>query len=615
MYKRQMAHRPQSIRTLCYWAIVACLIAFILPHSSKGQATVPTRNVPITLAIQPGKPDIVLVGTLNAPDPENIYRSGNGAVSWIPSVEGTEPNISVAGLAFNRRNSNMVFAGDGGFGYLYRSENAGETWQEVPGFRELLSENSTIGDLYATVESGKSVIYASTRFEGVFRSEDDGLSWTQLDAGLDGEARPVRAVIDFNDQLFAGTHNGLFVLSSEGVWQQVPNFPAPSIVFGFAADNERLYAGTEQGLFASEDGKTWINVDGFPNTIVYSVATTGSQVVAGTETGLWVGDEGAFQRAPIDGVEYQGIVYAVANTPKAPRTIYAATELNWVLRSDDEGLNFFSSTTMPVLDVTAALATPTPTPTPTSTPTATPTETATPTPSATPTETPTPTATATSTETPLPTNTPLPTDTATPQPTNTSTATATVVSILDVGEEADAIDVDAVDVDAIDVDDIDADEDISSTLTIPDVLNLFEDILPAAELTKTIPISSSLEVIVDDSIFGENDAVGETSETPEPISIAVPTAEPLLPTPTPSFTPTHTPMPTATVTETPQPIATSTVTATPTTTPTPTATPVPIDLGALFYESMPPLFMGLGLLLIVVVVGAGISIVRGPKDS
>jgi hypothetical protein len=61
-------------------------------------------------------------------------------------------------------------------------------------------------------------------------------------------------------------------------------------------------------------------------------------------------------------------VYALANTARAPRTIYAGTADAWVLRSDDEGLTFASVSAMPPLDVRAALATATPTPTFTPTP-------------------------------------------------------------------------------------------------------------------------------------------------------------------------------------------------------------------------------------------------------
>jgi len=52
----------------------------------------------------------------------------------------------------------------------------------------------------------------------------------------------------------------------------------------------------------------------------------------------------------------------------------------------------------------------------------------------------------------------------------------------------------------------------------------------------------------------------------------------------------------------------------PTLTPLPTATRVPIDVGKLIYTSLPPIFVGTSILLVVVIVAAGVSVARGPRD-
>ncbi|MCB0092118.1 MAG: hypothetical protein KDE54_29720, partial [Caldilineaceae bacterium] len=63
-----------------------------------------------------------------------------------------------------------------------------------------------------------------------------------------------------------------------------------------------------------------------------------------------------------------------------------------------------------------------------------------------------------------------------------------------------------------------------------------------------------------------------------------------------------------TETATPEP------TNTPTITPTPTATPTPIDVVEVMTENLPPILVGLSIMLVVVVLGAGLSLVRGPRD-
>jgi hypothetical protein len=154
----------------------------------------------------------------------------------------------------------------------------------------------------------------------------------------------------------------------------------------------------------------WTRVPNAPTTVYYAMVSTGRLLVLATENGLWTGSGDAWALATVGGAGYSAPVYALANTPRAPRTIYAGTVDAWVLRSDDEGLTFAGVGAFGPLDVAAALATATPTPTLTPTPT----NTATPTNTPTETATPTPSPTATETSTPTVTRTPTPTRTAVP---------------------------------------------------------------------------------------------------------------------------------------------------------------------------------------------------------
>ncbi|GIV77123.1 MAG: hypothetical protein KatS3mg050_1517 [Litorilinea sp.] len=574
----------KNLRVSWRYILAALLLVVLmavsgLPSWVWAQASaVPTRNVAISVAVAPGQPNVVLAGTLNAPESVNVFRSTDGAVGWVGLTNGLRPNISAAGIAFDPQNPNLILIGDGGFGYMFRSQDGGTTWEELAGFRELLSENSAVGELYAAVQDGVTVFFACTRFDGVLRSPNAGNIWQKLDAGLEGEARRVREVALYGNDLYAGTHAGLYRLrASASVWEPVPGIPAGNIVFSLLTDGDTLYAGTGIGLFRSPDGNTWEQVPNFPSTIVYDMASTGRLLVAATENGLWTGAGDSWQQATINGVPYGGVAYAIANIPQAPRTLYAATATDWILRSDDEGVTFYLPANMPPLDVQAALATATPTFTP----------------SPTPTDTPTPTATATETPTPTPTFTPSPTPTETPLPTDTPTATE---APLDVPPTPS----------------IESSAPLTGTgiLTIP------------VPLTATAPISIPLP------LPGESPAAPESTPAQvapgQAITEGVTLPEVPLPTPTaapqeastasPTATDTPSPVPTATPTATATETPTVTPTATPTVTPTATPTRVPIDVVATIYASLPPVFVGAGLLLALVVLAAGFSIIRGPRD-
>lgn len=518
-------HQPSITARRPVLLLAVLIVAILAPGFLLAQGSAPpTRNWAISIAVSPGAPDRVLAGTLNAPDPPTVYRTGDGGLTWTAATSGLPTTISLAALVFDPQNPFLALAGDGGAGLLFRTTDGGATWTELPNLRSQISESSAIGELYATVEGGVSTYYASTRFDGVFRSQDRGDTWTRLDAGLVGEARRVREVVEWRGALYAGTHDGVYRLDAgSSSWVRSSGFPGGVIVFSMTTHNDQLYAGTGVGISYSGDGETWTSAAGFPIAITYDVIDTGRNVVAATEVGLYYGSDATWAGSLVNGAPYANVVYSLANAPQAPRNVFAGTEVDWVLRSDDEGVNFWTVAQMPPLDVNAALATATPTFTPTPPPTDTPT--VTPSPTETPTFTPSPTPTETPTFTPLPTDTPTSTPTITP----TETPTPKVLTTEEVEATAAAV---------------------------------------AASATAFALLPTS--------------------------------------TPTPSQTPTATPTETPTITPT--------FTNTPTATNTPLVTPTPIDVGKIARTATPPLLLGLGIAAFVLVLIAGIAILRGPRD-
>jgi subtilisin family serine protease len=238
-------------------------------------------------------------------------------------------------------------------------------------------------------------------------------------------------------------------------------------------------------------------------------------------------------------------------------------------------------------------------PTPTFTPTPTPTDTATPT--ATPTDTPTATFTPTATDTPVPTDTPtptatpIPTDTPTETPLPTVAPTATDTALPDAGTPAPPVILE------------------SGALSIPVALPT------AGEGAAVAP-----PIAVDIPTPGADAATVEPAEV---LTLALPTPEPPTATPAPTYTPqvvavapteTFAVPPTETPVPSPTDIPTATLTATdtppPTMTPLPTPTREPLDVAAVLYTSLPPVFVGAGVLLALVIVAAGLSVIRGPRD-
>jgi len=592
------AQRGRRLRRWLF--LLAGLTVALLPAWVLAQGGAPTDNSVLSLAVAPNAPNEVLAGTLNSPRLAGIYRSIDGGVTWANTVPDLAPNVSFTALTYDARNPRIVYAADGGAGLIFRSSDGGVTWTELAGFRALLSANSAVGELYAVVERSQSSLYAGTRFDGVLRTADGGATWQQLDAGLVGEARRIRALTSYAGALYAGTHAGLYRLpAGAAVWEEIASFPGADIVFSLLATADTLYAGTGSSLYRSGDGLTWEQVPNAPSTVYYALADSGRLLTLATENGLWTGSGESWQQAIVNGSPYSAPVYVLANTLRAPRTLYAGTLDTWVLRSEDEGRTFVGGDALAPLDVRAALATATPTPTHTATPTPTPTETATPTvtPSPTATKTATPTATPTATRTPRPTATLTPTPTLSPtpvrldlQPTATLSATATsnVAASSPVSVEVDL-------------------PEIDTGTRARDRRESAGDRLTAA-LQRASQDATAAAITTPDMA-----AAGERSATAPDIALLLPTATPAAaatPTAMPS---TATVMPAKTATAQPSPTPTRTQTSTPTPTGTPAPAP-PIELAAWGVAHLPVLFIGVIALLGVVVLAAGVSILRGPRD-
>ena len=435
------------------WQILAVLAALFVPASGlifAQSGFVPFSNSIIALDASPDDASIVVAGTLNVPVPAGIYRSTDGGHTWSRANADLPPDTSVASIRFDPLDGNRVLAADGGVGNLFISEDGGLNWRQEPSISQVLTPNSGIGRLFTRIEDGQTVFYAGSRYDGVVRSVDGGLSWEWYGEGLTGSALRVRAFVDKDGALYAGTHDGVWRLTPDSrSWQRV-DLPAGIIARGMTILDGRLHVGTfASGLYLSDDGYNWVQDPSFPaGVVIYDLTASGQEVVVGTNVGLWTQSVPDWTRVSVNGAAYTNPVFRLASSSTFVGVTYAGTEQDGVLRTLDSGVTFLSSAHITPLDPAELPRAPTATPSVSPTVTETPPPTETPIPTETPTvtathdpnvPTATPTATGTETATPdpnAPTDTPMAacTPTATPDPnvpTDTPTATGTATATPD----------------------------------------------------------------------------------------------------------------------------------------------------------------------------------------
>jgi uncharacterized repeat protein (TIGR01451 family) len=239
-------------------------------------------------SIHPNDADIVYVVNENG----DILRSTNGGTSltilagWPDDQTATAIDVGVDGV---------VYAGTAA-GKVFRSGDQGDTWSDVstglPGVRV---------DGVVVDPTNSAIVYAnfSSVPRGVYRTSNSGGSWQSRNSGFGGadDALTVSELAidpEAHATLFAATDAGLYLSTNSGTGWQLPTTPIDAQVESVAVDpadgSSNVYAGGPGGLvYKSTDG-------GFdwqaPTTIgpgtVRSIAASvdGATVLAGTTSGM-----------------------------------------------------------------------------------------------------------------------------------------------------------------------------------------------------------------------------------------------------------------------------------------------------------------------------------------
>ncbi|MGH7594003.1 MAG: WD40/YVTN/BNR-like repeat-containing protein, partial [Gemmatimonadales bacterium] len=263
-----------------------------------------TRQIP-SILVDPHNPDLVLIaaqGNIHRPGPtRGVFRSTDGGKHWSRTLFIND-TIGVQKIAWAYDHPNVILAttvrhytapggGRGGFGggaaagptgtLVYKSTDEGLTWTELKGggLPGNLSGRTSVAVAMNTNAQRMFLIGNS----GLYRSDDGGTNWRQMDAGdtriRNGQGgyncgvyvdpKNPDIVYTINTSSYKSTDGGNTFTGFKGA----PGGDDPQQMWIDPTDGNRMFFGVDQGATISLDGgQTWSSWYNQPTTQVYHIS-------------------------------------------------------------------------------------------------------------------------------------------------------------------------------------------------------------------------------------------------------------------------------------------------------------------------------------------------------
>jgi photosystem II stability/assembly factor-like uncharacterized protein len=178
------------------------------------------------ITMDPAKPTTVYTGS------SRIWRTTNDGAKWEP-ISSVLDGSPITAIEVAESDSRRIYVGteNGGF---FRSIDGGQTWS--PNLSSSVLPGYQITRLETNAKTGADLLFATVANFGrshVYRSQDGGLTWADIDRG------------------------------------QLPNVPHHAILI-LPKEPKTLFVGNDVGVFVSKDGgDTWANMTlNMPNVMV-----------------------------------------------------------------------------------------------------------------------------------------------------------------------------------------------------------------------------------------------------------------------------------------------------------------------------------------------------------
>lgn len=227
----------------------------------------------------------------NCPDINSIYSvalkgnfifAGTADNMFLTPDRGNNWNISYNGLPYLGNffstlvKGSIIFVGtDDG---VYISTNNADTFA--------LASNCSCPNVIQMLFHGSDIyVITSGLNKGIFRSPDNGISWTKLSNNLPMDVYNIYCISFNGNDILLGTDAGFLISANDGLTWTPKNNGLPGFrVHSIGVNGTVLFAGTESGIYRSLDtAANWTSASaGLPNNYwVGSILTIANRLVIG----------------------------------------------------------------------------------------------------------------------------------------------------------------------------------------------------------------------------------------------------------------------------------------------------------------------------------------------
>lgn len=227
----------------------------------------------------------------------DIYKSSlDDPDSWTQASTGIPTDASITSIVIN---GNAIFAGSKSNG-VFITANSGASWTAI---------NSGLTDMHISQLTPVGNKMFAVTLTDVFVSDSDGTNWA-ADANVTNWSpdssglEHINCLLPVNNFLFAGTDsNGVYLSNDSGLtWTSFsPGMPANTRVWSMAAGSGNIFAGTSEGIWR-------INLEDINDYTIAASASEGGTISPEGDVTVYENCSQKFTFTPVPGYAVSSVI-------------------------------------------------------------------------------------------------------------------------------------------------------------------------------------------------------------------------------------------------------------------------------------------------------------------